>query len=88
MSIDQQELAKLQNGELVYGKYEEVEKYAEDTDTCVDRYLDHVNPSTIQAHFKYIGSSALPPFQAARPFYEKDEAGKFAIGIKVFKEKF
>ena len=88
MSIDQQELAKLQNGELVYGKYEEVEQYATKTETCVDRYLDHVNPSNVQAHFKYIGSSTSPPYQAARPIYLKDEAGKFAIGIKEFKEKF
>ena len=34
------ELAKLQNGELVYGLYEEVEDYAYENDTCVDRYLD------------------------------------------------
>ena len=40
------ELAKLDNEELVYGTYEEVEKYAEQKDTWVIRYFDHVNPST------------------------------------------
>ena len=40
------ELAKLQDGQLVYGTYEEVEAYAEKEITCVDRYFDHVNTST------------------------------------------
>ena len=38
------ELARLHNGEDVYGTYEEVEDYAEKNDTCVTRYYDHVNP--------------------------------------------
>ena len=42
------ELAKLQNKELVYGTYEEVEAYAEKKETCVDRYLDHVAPFVVQ----------------------------------------
>ena len=41
------ELARLHNGEDVYGTYEEVEEYAEKNDTCVVRYYDHVNPSTV-----------------------------------------
>ena len=41
------ELAKLQNGELVYGLYEEVEAYADKKETCVDRYLDHVAPFVV-----------------------------------------
>ena len=41
------ELAKLQDGQLVYGTYEEVEEYAEKENTCVDRYFDHVNTSTV-----------------------------------------
>ena len=50
------ELAKLQDGQLVYGKYEEVEKYADEQNTCVDRYFDHVNPSTVYKNFKYVGN--------------------------------
>ena len=86
MSIDQQELAKLQTGELVYGTYEEVEKYAEDLDTCVDRYFDHINPSNVQKYFTYIGSKA-DHYQAARPIYLKDENNNF-LGMREFKEKF
>ena len=41
------ELARLHNGEDVYGTYEEVEEYAEKNDTCVVRYYYHVNPSTV-----------------------------------------
>ena len=48
------ELAKLQNGELIYGSYEECEAYADKQNTCVDAYLDHVNPSTVYKNFKYI----------------------------------
>ena len=40
------ELAKLQDGQLVYGQYEEVEAYADEQGTCVDIYFDHINPST------------------------------------------
>jgi hypothetical protein len=86
MSIDQQELAKLQNGNLVYGTYEEVEQHAEDTDTCVDRYFDHVNPSNVQKYFQYIGSGA-DLYQAAKPIYLKDENNNF-LGMREFKEKF
>ena len=51
------ELAKLQNGELIYGSYEECEAYAEQQDSCVDRYFDHINPSTVYKNFKYVGNS-------------------------------
>ena len=33
------ELAKLQDGQLIYGTYEECEDYAYEQDTCVDRYF-------------------------------------------------
>ena len=46
------ELARLHNGEDVYGTYEEVEAYAEKNDSCVVRYYDHVNPSTVYNKFK------------------------------------
>ena len=47
------ELAKLQDGQLVYGQYEEVEAYADEQGTCVDIYFDHINPSTVYKNFKY-----------------------------------
>ena len=46
------ELAKLNDGQLVYGQYEEVEAYAEEKDTWVLNYFDHVNPSTVYKNFK------------------------------------
>ena len=33
-------------GTLVYGTYEEIEDWCEKNDMWVDKYLDHVNPST------------------------------------------
>jgi len=80
------ELAKLQNGELVLGQYDEVEKYAEEQNTCVDRYFDYVNPSTVYKQFKYVGKGENP-YGVAKPIYEWNEDGSFK-GYKVFKEKF
>ena len=66
------ELAKLQNKELVYGTYEEVEAYAEKKETCVDRYLDHVAPFVVQKSFTYIGKQKGDPYAVATPWdYEK-----------------
>ena len=62
------ELAKLDNNELVYGTYEEVEAYADKQDTCVDRYLDHVNPSTVYNKFKWVGTGLSDPFAVSVPF--------------------
>ena len=53
------ELAKLQDGQLVYGTYEEVEEYAEKENTCVDRYFDHVNTSTVYNKFKWVGMDCM-----------------------------
>jgi|TARA_B110000444_G_C18810740_1_gene582440 hypothetical protein len=66
------ELAKLDNNEFVYGTYEEVEAYAEEQDTCVDRYLGHVNPSTVYNKFKWIGKGLSDPFAVSVPYnYDK-----------------
>tara|TARA_S200002703_G_scaffold156225_1_gene161455 strand:- start:468 stop:725 length:258 start_codon:yes stop_codon:yes gene_type:complete len=66
------ELAKLDNNELVYGTYEEVEAYAEEKDTWVIKYMDHVNPSTVYKNFKYVGNSMHDPFAVSVPFdYKK-----------------
>ena len=67
------ELAKLNNKELVYGTYEEVENYALKNNTCVDRYLDHVAPFIVQKEFKYIGNQMGDPYAVSTPWdYEKE----------------
>ena len=81
------ELAKLNNSELVYGTYDEVEAYAEQKDSCVDRYFDHVNPATVQKNFKYIGNSMCDPYSISKPIYKWNGDGSFA-GYTTFKEKF
>ena len=69
------ELAKLQNGELVYGLYEEVEAYADKKETCVDRYLDHVTPFVVSKNFTYVGNQMGDPYAISVPWnYEKGVA--------------
>ena len=69
------ELARLHNGEDVYGTYEEVEEYADKNDTCVVRYYDHVNPSTVYNTFKWIGEGVSDPLAVSVPFdYRKGRA--------------
>ena len=68
------ELAKLNNKEFVYGTYEEVEQYANENKTCVDRYLDHVNPSTVYNKFKWVGKGMSDPYAVSVPYdYEKSK---------------
>ncbi len=62
------ELAKLDNGEFIYGTYEECEAYAEEKDSWVVRYMDHVNPSTVYNTFKWVGSGLHNPFAVSVPF--------------------
>tara|TARA_B100000902_G_C27321759_1_gene925136 strand:- start:6124 stop:6387 length:264 start_codon:yes stop_codon:yes gene_type:complete len=73
------ELARLDNSEYVYGTYEEVEAYAEKQGTYVDRYLDHVNPSTVYNKFKWVGTGLSDPFAVSVPYnYDKAKpAGTF-----------
>ena len=69
------ELAKLDNNELVYGTYEEVEAYAEKKDTWVITYMDHVNPSTVYKNFKYVGNDMSSPYSVSVPFdYRKQRS--------------
>ena len=56
------ELAELDNKELIYGTYEECEAYADKQKSWVIRYFDHVNPSTVYRHFKYIGNEMSDPY--------------------------
>lgn len=70
------ELAKLDNGEFVYGTYEEVEAYADKGETCVERYLDHVNPSTVYNKFKWVGKGLSDPFAVSVPYNYEDQKPK------------
>ncbi len=66
--ISHQELARLDNGEDVYGTYEEIEAYCEKENTWVQRYYDHVNPSTVYNTFKWIGEGMSDPLAVSVPF--------------------
>jgi hypothetical protein len=62
------ELAELDNKELIYGTYEECEAYADKQKSWVIRYFDHVNPSTVYRHFKYVGNEMSDPYSVSVPF--------------------
>jgi hypothetical protein len=76
--IDQMEFAVLfdkcsKPADYVYGTYEECEEYANTHGLYADRYLDHVNPSTVQKNFKYVGQGT-DPYELQRGFnYETGE---------------
>jgi hypothetical protein len=70
------ELAKLDNEELVYGTYEECEEYADKVDSCVTRYFDHVNPSTVYKNFKYVGKAISNPYAVSVPFDYRESRTK------------
>lgn len=60
-------------GTLVYGTYEEVEAWCEKNDMWVDKYLDHVNPSTIYNTAEWVGTGIHNPFAVSVPFdYRKN----------------
>ena len=62
-------------GTLVYGTYEEIEEWCEKNDMFVDKYLDHVNPSTIYNTAEWVGSGISNPFSVSVPFdYRKNRA--------------
>tara|TARA_E500000178_G_C16691361_1_gene603854 strand:+ start:378 stop:623 length:246 start_codon:yes stop_codon:yes gene_type:complete len=58
---------KNNDNHYVYGKYEEVESYAKSVEGYVFQYLNHVNPSTVQANFNYVGNGH-DPYQKSRGF--------------------
>ncbi len=70
------ELAKLDNGELIYGSYEECEQYADKVDSWVIRYFDHVNPSTVYNKFKWVGKGLSNPFAVSVPFDYRESRTK------------
>ena len=61
-------IARLQDGQYVYGTYEEVEEYAEKEDTCVEHFFVLVNPSTVYNKFKWVGKGLSDPFAVSVPF--------------------
>ena len=74
--ISHQEIAKVLHadgssykmGTLVYGTYEEIEEWCEKNDMWVDKYLDHVNPSTIYNTAEWVGTGISDPFSVSVPF--------------------
>jgi hypothetical protein len=71
--IDRMEYAKVHDEEgrfkeYVYGEYDEIEAYCKKRNSYVDRYLNHVDPMTVQKGFRYVGRRSVPPCDAAVPF--------------------
>ena len=74
--ISHQEIAKVLHadgssykmGTLVYGTYEEVEAWCEKNNMWVDKYLDHVNPSTLYNTAEWVGTGLADPFAVSVPF--------------------
>ena len=54
-------------GTLVYGTYEEIEEWCEENDMFVDKYLDHVNPSTVYNIGEWVGTGISDPFSVSVP---------------------
>ncbi len=87
--ISHQEIARLDNGEDVYGTYEEVEAYAEKQNTWVIKYCDHVNPSTIYNTFKWVGQGMSNPMSVSVPFNYREARTKSTYNARgVDLEKF
>ena len=55
-------------GRLVYGTYEEIETWCEKNDMWVDRYMDHVNPSTVYNTGEWVGNGLHDPYAVSVPF--------------------
>ena len=56
------ELAKLDDGQIVYGSMEEIEAHADQHDRFVTDYLDHMSPAHVQKFGKYVGKSLTDPY--------------------------
>ena len=72
--ISHQEIARVLHSDhtpyhhLVYGTYEEIEAWCEANDMFVDKYLDHVNPSTVYNTAEWVGTGISDPFSVSVPF--------------------
>lgn len=56
------EVALLDNKDIVYGTYEEVETYCEKNNRWVTHYFDHLWPGVVQKEGKYVGNSMCDPY--------------------------
>jgi len=56
------EIALLDNKDIVYGTYEEVEEYCELNSRWVINYFDHLWPGVVQKEGKYVGKSMCDPY--------------------------
>ena len=63
-------------GTLVYGTHEEVEAWCEKNNMWVDRYLDHVNPSTLYNTGEWVGTGLSDPFAVSVPFNYDESSPK------------
>lgn len=63
-------------GTLVYGTYEEVEEWCEKNNMWVDKYLDHVNPSTLYNTAEWVGTGLSDPFAVSVPFNYDESSPK------------
>ena len=81
--ISHQEIAKVLHayhseykmGTLVYDTYEEIEAWCEKNNMFVDRYLDHVNTSTVYNTAEWVGTGLADPLAVTVPFdYENTRA--------------
>ena len=81
--ISHQEIAKVLHadhseykmGTLGYGTFEEIEAWCEKNNMFVDRYLDHVNTSTVYNTAEWVGTGLADPLAVTVPFdYENTRA--------------
>ena len=79
------ELAKLDDGQLVYGSVQEIEEYVEQQDRFVTDYLDHMSPAHVQKFGKYVGKSLTDPYSVGGTHSRKMD---YALGRIVVTEKF
>lgn len=79
------ELAKLDDGSLVYGSVEEIEAHADQHDRFVTDYLDHLSPAHVQKFGKYVGKSLTDPYSVGGTHSRKMD---YNLGRIVVTEKF
>ena len=79
------ELAKLDDGQLVYGSVQEIEQYVEQQDRFVTDYLDHMSPAHVQKFGKYVGKSVTDPYSVGGTHSRKMD---YNLGRIVVTERF
>ena len=79
------ELAKLDDGQIVYGSMQEIEEWVEQHDRFVTDYLDHMSPAHVQKFGKYVGKSLTDPYSVGGTHSRKMD---YDLGRIVVTEKF